>query len=107
MKSCETEIIFMKEAFIITYCPHCERIGMLFGQSMLSFHINDFRAFCRYVERMDFEAHRSPFFDGVSRIILETYHMDIQISLKEEEFDTLRKYLYETQLRLRIYNSLN
>lgn len=107
MKQCETEIIFLKEEYIITYCSHCQRVGMLFGQSMLSFHINDFRAFCRYVQKLDFETHYSPFFDGMPRIILVTYHMDIQISLKEQEFYVLREYLYETQLRLRIHNSLN
>jgi hypothetical protein len=47
------------------------------------------------------------FFDGVPRIILATYHMDIQISLKEQEFYLLRQYLYETQLRWQIHNSLN
>ncbi len=92
----------MKDNFILTRCEHCGRIGLMYGQCMLSFSKVDFRGFCRYIEDLTFESDHSPFYDEVDRIVIETYHMDIQFTLKEEEFYRLKGSLNEAQMQLQI-----
>ncbi|GGZ32203.1 hypothetical protein GCM10007049_27020 [Echinicola pacifica] len=102
MDYCKPEIILMKNQFILTRCEHCGRIGMMFGQCMASFSMMDFKGFCRYIEELDFEGDYSPFYDGLDRIVVETYHQDIQFTLLEEEFYRLKDCLGEAQIQLQI-----
>ncbi|WP_200977544.1 hypothetical protein [Echinicola sp. 20G] len=106
MNYCKPEIIVMKEDFILTQCEHCGRIGMMYGQCMVSFSRLDFKGFCLYIDELSFEGDFSPFYDGVDRIVLETYHMDIQFTLLEEEFYRLKGCLQEAQMQLQIYDLL-
>jgi len=106
MNYCKTEVILLKEGFILTRCEHCGRIGMMYKQCMVSFSALDFRGFCRYIEDLGFESDFSPFYDGVDRIIIETFHMDIQFTLLEEEFYRLKDCLQEAQMQLKIEDLL-
>jgi hypothetical protein len=103
MMSCEPEVVLMKEGFILTRCNHCNRIGMMHRQFMISFGPLDFDAFCRYVERLDFQDHACPFFDDVDRMVIETYHMDIQFTLTEEEFYRFKGHIEEARFQLQLY----
>lgn len=96
----------MKDGFILTRCECCDRIGMMYHQFMFSFSPLDFKAFNRYMEAMSFENNYSPFHDGVDRVVIETYHFDIQVTLKEEEFYRFKSCLQEAQIKLQIYDIL-
>lgn len=75
---------------------------MMYEQCMLSFSQVDFRGFCRYMDDLSFDSDFSPFYDGVDRIIIETFHMDIQFTLMEEEFYRLKGFLQEARMQLQI-----
>lgn len=103
MGTCEPDVVLIKDGFILTRCSHCDRIGMMHQQFMMSFGPLDFDAFCRYVARMNFQEHACPFFDHVDRVVVETYHMDIQFTLTEEEFYRFKAYVSEASLQLQIH----
>ncbi|MFD2034995.1 DUF6686 family protein [Belliella marina] len=102
MSECNTEVILMKDGFILTRCEHCDRICLMYQQFMIRLNSQDFGAFMRYIEHMEFESHYFPFYDGIDRIVLETYHPDIQFTLMEEEFYMLKAYLQEAKMHLQI-----
>ncbi|QDH80540.1 hypothetical protein FKX85_16425 [Echinicola soli] len=106
MNYCNPEVILMKNNFILTRCEHCGRIGLMYGQCMLSFSKVDFTGFCRYIDDLSFEGDHSPFYDGVDRIVIETYHMDIQFTLMEEEFYRLKSCLSDAQVQFQIEDLL-
>ncbi|UCS92841.1 hypothetical protein KZP23_19545 [Echinicola marina] len=106
MNYCSPEVLMMKDDFILTRCEHCGRMGMMFGQCMVGFSEIDFKGFCLYIDELSFDGNYSPFYDGVDRIVLETYHMDIQFSLLEEDFYRLKSYLQEAQVQIKINDLL-
>ena len=95
MSACKTEVVYEDEGFVLTQCRDCGRIGMLHGQCMLAFDFYGFRSFFNYINSMDFEHNKLPFFDGVDRVIIETYHPDIQFCLDEFDFFKLKAFLVE------------
>ncbi|WP_186756655.1 hypothetical protein [Echinicola salinicaeni] len=106
MNNCSPEVLMMKGDFILTRCEHCGRMVMMYGQCMVGFSEIDFKGFCLYIGGISFEGDYSPFYDGVDRIVLETYHMDIQFSLLEEDFYRLKSYLQEAQVQIKINDLL-
>ncbi|MDN3671041.1 hypothetical protein QWY93_17135 [Echinicola jeungdonensis] len=102
MSQCKPEIILQKDDFVLTRCTECQRVGMMFGQCMVSFEQKDFNGFCRYLEELEFEEDHKPFYDGIDPIIVETFHTNIQLTLKEEEFYQLKGLLIEAHLQLQV-----
>jgi len=102
MSSCQSEIIYQNEDFIFTRCVDCCRMGMMYKQAMISFDEMNFDAFQRYLGRMEFEEEKYPFFDGLDRIVIETYHPDVQFTLLEEEFYRLKANVMEAAAQLQL-----
>ncbi len=107
MSHCKPEIILQRDDFVLTRCHQCQRVGMMYGQCMLSFNSKNFNGFCRYLEELQFEDDHKPFYDGIDRIIIESYHQNIQFALKEEEFYQLKDFLLEAHLQLQVQEILN
>lgn len=102
MAACRTEIIYQNEDFVFTKCSDCDRMGLMFKQAMISFDELNFNAFCRYLHQMDFEFEKVPFVDGLDRVVIETYHPDVQFLLLEEEFYRLKAYVLEVNAQLQL-----
>lgn len=102
MSYCNTEIVCQSEDFIFTRCTDCGRMGLMYKQAMISFDEMNFDAFCRYMERMEFEYEKYSFFDGLDRVVIETYHPDVQFTLLEEEFYRLKANVIEANAQLQL-----
>ena len=102
MSGCRTEIIYQNEDFVFTKCTDCDRMGLVYKQAMISFDELNFDAFRRYMERMEFEFEKYPFFDGLDRVVIETYHPDVQFTLLEEEFYRLKANVIEANAQLQL-----
>lgn len=102
MSFCRTEIIYQHEDFVFTKCTDCGRMGLMYKQVMISFDDVNFDAFCRYIKRMEFEYEKYPFFDGMDRVVIETYHSDVQFTLLEEEFYRLKASVIEANAQLQL-----
>ncbi|UZD22882.1 hypothetical protein PBT90_05550 [Algoriphagus halophytocola] len=102
MSSCRTEIIYQNEEFVFTKCTDCGRMGLMYKQAMISFDELNFNAFCRYMERMEFDYEKYSFFDGHDRVVIETYHPDVQFTLLEEEFYRLKANVIEANAQLKL-----
>lgn len=102
MSTCRAEIIYQNEAFVFTKCTDCDRMGLIYKQAMISFDELNFNAFCRYIMRMEFEHEKYPFFDGLDRVVIETYHPDVQFTLLEEEFYRLKANVIEANAQLQL-----
>lgn len=102
MSKCNTEVILMKDGFILTHCEHCDTFCLLYQQFMIRLNSCDFGSFMRYIEHLEFESHCLPFYDGIDRIVLETFHSEIQFTLKEEEFYMLKAYIHEVKIQFQI-----
>ncbi len=102
MSYCKTELVYQNEEFVFTRCTDCCRMGLMYKQAMISFDELNFDAFSRYMERMDFEEEKQVFMDGSERIVIETYHQDVQFSLLEEEFYRLKAYVMEASVQLQL-----
>lgn len=102
MSACRTEVIYQNEDFVFTKCSDCDRLGLMFKQAMISFDELNFNAFCRYMERMEFEFEKYSFFDGLDRVLIETYHPDVQFTLLEEDFYRLKANVIEANAQLHL-----
>lgn len=100
MSVCQTEIIYQKDDFVFTKCIDCSRMVMMYKQAMISFDELNFDSFYRYMEQMDFEENKYLFFDGLERLVIETYHSDVQFTLLEEDFYRLKANIIETDFQL-------
>ncbi|WP_353959788.1 DUF6686 family protein [Belliella kenyensis] len=96
----------MREGFILTRCEHCDKYSLLYNQIMIQMNALDFEAFTQYVSYIEFELHYFPFFDGIDRVLLETFDPSIQFTLKEEEFYRLKGFLEEAKIQLAISSLL-
>lgn len=102
MSACHTEIIYQNEDFVFTRCQDCGRMGLMYRQAMIAFDELNFDAFRRYMLRMDFDEEKYPFFDGLDRVVIETYHPDVQFTLLEEEFYRLKAGVIEADNHLKL-----
>ncbi|WP_339717423.1 DUF6686 family protein [Cyclobacterium amurskyense] len=102
MSACKTEIIYQNKDFIFTKCMDCSRMGLMYHQVMIGFDEINFSAFIRYLKQLDFETYKYPCIDGIDRVIIETYHQDIQFSFSEEEFYTLKTGVIEANEQLQL-----
>ncbi|MFC5625932.1 DUF6686 family protein [Algoriphagus winogradskyi] len=102
MSSCKTEIVYQTEDFVFTKCADCDRMGLMYKQAMMSFDALNYNAFCSYLDRMEFEFEKYPFFDGFDRVVIETYHPDVQFTLLEEEFYRLKANVIEANAQLEL-----
>ncbi len=99
MPACHLEVVYKYGDFIMTRCADCGRIDMLYRQCMLSFDGYSLRSFLNYMEQRNFENEKFPFDDHEDRIIIETYHPDVQICLVEGEFYCLLACLKEAKIQ--------
>lgn len=106
MSSCQTEIIYQNDDFVFTRCPDCGRMGLMYRQAMIAFDELNFDAFRRYMLRLDFEQEKYPFFDGLDRVAIETYHPDVQFTLLEEEFYRLQAFVIEANINLHLIDTI-
>lgn len=104
MSSCKPEIIYEGKSFVLTQCRDCGRLGMLYGQCMLSFDEHSLGAFLKYMRRLDFEREKLRFYDGRDRVVIETYHPDVQFCLEEDEFYRLKAFLLEGENQYEFLN---
>jgi hypothetical protein len=102
MSNCNTEVILMKDGFILTHCEDCDTFCLMYQQFMIRLNSYDFSSFLRYVDHLEFDSHSFPFYDGIDRMVLETYHAEIQFTLKEEEFYMFKAYLDEVKIHFQI-----
>ena len=91
MSTCKTEVIYQNQDFIFTKCVDCCRMGLMYHQVMIGFDEVNFAAFIRYLKQIDFDYYKFPCMDGIDRVIIETYHQDIQFSFSEEDIWVSRK----------------
>jgi hypothetical protein len=106
MSACHTEIIYQNDGFSFTRCQDCGRMGLMYRQAMIAFDEPNFDAFRRYLLRLDFEKEKYPFFDGLDRVVIETYHPDVQFTLLEEEFYRLKACVIEANTQLRLLDMI-
>jgi len=106
MSSCQAEIIYQNDDFIFTRCQDCGRMGLMYKQAMIAFDELNFDAFRRYMLRLDFEQEKYPFFDGLDRVVIETYHPDVQFTLLEEEFYRLKACVIEANVNLQLIDTI-
>ncbi len=106
MSVCQVEIIYQNEDFVFTKCPDCGRMGLMYKQAMIAFDEPNFDAFRRYILRMEFEYEKYPFFDGLDRVVIETYHPDVQFTLLEEEFYRLKACVIEANNHLKLIDMI-
>lgn len=102
MSTCKTEVIYQNRDFIFTKCVDCCRMGLMYHQVMIGFDEVNFAAFIRYLKQIDFDYYKFPCMDGIDRVIIETYHQDIQFSFSEEEFYHLRACAIEANEQLEL-----
>lgn len=102
MAACQTEVIYQTDDFVFTKCVDCSRMGLMYKQAMISFDLLNFDAFSRYLNRMEFHHEKFLFFDGMDRVVIETYHPDVQFTLLEEEFYQLKANIIEVNAQLQL-----
>jgi hypothetical protein len=106
MSSCQTEVIYHNNDFVFTRCLDCGRMGMMYRQAMIAFDEASFESFQKYLLRMDFDQEKYPFFDGLDRVVIETYHPDVQFTLLEEEFYRLKALVIEANTNLKLIDTI-
>ena len=107
MSKCEPITLYNSILLNISQCKCCERIGLFYNNILVGFELSDFLAFCRGVERLDFERHAVPFPNGAFYVILDTCHEDIQFCFDKSQFFQLNLALGEAQLMIEVHQSLS
>ncbi|MXV16810.1 DUF6686 family protein [Hufsiella ginkgonis] len=93
---CKTRVLSWNAQTMISQCIDCREFSIWHNNILLSFsRREDFTAFKRSVQAMDFDDLALPFPDGELRIVLRTPSEDVRFSFAGDEFENFSHSLGE------------
>jgi hypothetical protein len=88
---CNTIILHDQPNNHITYCKACREVHWQFNSVLITFQPDDLPIFLDSLSNVDFNNCSISFPDGSVRILIDTYHYDIRISLTLVELMQVRQ----------------
>lgn len=105
--NCNIEKLIVTSHGSITQCKGCQRIGLTYKNLLVGFDRDQFLSFTRFISKVNFERYcisrtvRPPY------LIINTYHQDIQLVLRRDEFEEFRDMIQQAGLMLEVLEILD